>query len=164
MRDIDSDEKPGKWYYQQLCLGYNYRLSDLQAALGISQLSRIDSFIESRRQLVERYLDKLKALPIILPQANELSQSSWHLFMIELTEHDRKQVFDALHEKGVAVNVHYIPIHLHPYYQDLGFSEGQFPNAERFYNNALTLPLYVGLSQQQQDVVIKALSDVLKDK
>ncbi|MFT6270681.1 MAG: UDP-4-amino-4,6-dideoxy-N-acetyl-beta-L-altrosamine transaminase [Alphaproteobacteria bacterium] len=155
----------GNWYYQQLCLGYNYRMSDLHAALGISQLKRVDEFIASRRKLAARYFDKLSNiatnLQIKLPTDKDLNESSWHLFMIELTTQNRKEVYDKLHELGIGVNVHYIPIHLHPYYQQLGFSKGQFPNAEDFYNNALTIPLYVDLSDEQQDRVIETLSEVL---
>lgn len=155
----------GGWYYQQLCLGFNYRMSDLHAALGISQLARVDSFIAKRRQLAARYIDKFAKLaaqlPIKLPCITDLHESSWHLFMIELTAHNRKEVYDKLHARNIGVNVHYIPIHLHPYYQQLGFKQGQFPNAEDFYNNALTVPLYVDLSEQQQDEVIEVLCEVL---
>jgi UDP-4-amino-4,6-dideoxy-N-acetyl-beta-L-altrosamine transaminase len=155
----------GKWYYQQLCLGYNYRMSDLHAALGISQLSRVDAFIASRRKLAARYFDKLSKMAakllIKLPTDKDLNESSWHLFMIELTTHNRKQVYDKLHDLGVGVNVHYIPIHLHPYYQKLGFTKGQFPHAEDFYDNALTIPLYVDLSDEEQDKVINTLTEVL---
>jgi UDP-4-amino-4,6-dideoxy-N-acetyl-beta-L-altrosamine transaminase len=158
--DID-----GNWYYQQQCLGYNYRMSDLHAALGISQLTRLDSFIASRRKLAARYFDKLTEmsvdLAIKLPCKKDLNESSWHLFMIELTQHDRREVYDKLHENGIGVNVHYIPIHLHPYYQTLGFYPGQFPNAEEFYNKALTIPLYVDLSLEHQDKVIEILCEIL---
>lgn len=154
-------EAQGSWYYQQLCLGYNYRMSDLHAALGLSQLTKIDAFIGARRRLAASYIDKLSHLPIKLPLDKNLNESAWHLFMIELTEQDRKVVYDELHELGVGVNVHYIPIHLHPYYQKLGFTEGQFPNAEAFYAKALTIPLYVELSDKQQDQVIAVLKKVL---
>lgn len=158
-------EVEGKWYYQQLMLGYNYRMSDLHAALGISQLSRLDTFIASRRALAARYFEKFAALPsplpIKLPNQKDLTESSWHLFMIELTTHKRKAVFDALHERGIGVNVHYIPIHLHPYYQQLGFHKGQFVHAEDFYSHALTLPLYADLTHNEQDLVITALTEVL---
>jgi UDP-4-amino-4,6-dideoxy-N-acetyl-beta-L-altrosamine transaminase len=154
-------DSQGPWYYQQLELGYNYRLSDLQAALGISQLKRLDQFIARRRELVTRYLDALKDLPLILPKANELDNSSWHLFMVELKEHDRATIYQQLHEAGIAVNVHYIPIHCHPYYQALGFKPDDFPAALSFYQNALTLPLYVGLSEVEQDRVVATLKHLL---
>lgn len=154
-------EHHGAWYYQQLCLGYNYRMSDLHAALGLSQLTKIESFMASRRELAASYMKKLAGLPIKLPSDNLLEESSWHLFMIELSGHDRKTVFKQLHELGIGVNVHYIPIHLHPFYQKMGFARGQFPNAEAFYDKALTIPLYVELTEQQQDKVVEALRQVL---
>lgn len=156
-------ESHGPWYYQQLHLGYNYRMSDLHAALGISQLKRIDSFIAERRRQAKRYLLGLADLPLLLPCDNQLAieQSAWHLFMIELTQHDRAEIFEKLTKLGIAVNVHYIPIHLHPYYQQLGFTSTQFPASVKFYENALTLPLYVGLSDEDQDTVISSLTQLL---
>ena len=155
-------EKHGPWYYQQHVLGFNYRLSDLQAALGLTQLARIDDFIERRNSLALRYQQKLAGLPLQLPTNVNNSQSAWHLFMIELLAHDRATVFDLLKAKGVGVNVHYIPIHLQPFYQQLGFASGDYPNAEHFYNRAITLPLYPDLSADQQDTVIEALYEVLQ--
>lgn len=151
----------GPWYYQQLCLGYNYRLSDLHAALGISQLNRIDDFINIRNTQAQRYLDCFSDLSLHLPLMPEEGKSSWHLFMIELENHDRLQVYNHLLSEGIRANVHYIPIHRQPYYQSLGFEKGYAPNSERFYANALTLPLYVGLSEQAQDHVIKTVIDVV---
>ncbi|MGB3727492.1 MAG: UDP-4-amino-4,6-dideoxy-N-acetyl-beta-L-altrosamine transaminase [Glaciecola sp.] len=149
------------WYYEQLCLGYNYRLSDMQAALGISQLSRIDSFMQARRKIAQRYFEALSDLPISLPVLNDLENSSWHLFMIETQTMPREQLYAALHNKGIAVNVHYIPIHTHPYYQSLGFKWGDYPNAEKFYANAITLPIYVGLDDKRQKYVISCLRELL---
>ncbi|MFC4699935.1 UDP-4-amino-4,6-dideoxy-N-acetyl-beta-L-altrosamine transaminase [Glaciecola siphonariae] len=155
-------EIDGPWYYQQLVLGYNYRLSDMQAALGLSQLTRLDDFIEQRRVIAQRYFERLADLPLALPQAKVLQSSSWHLFMVELTEHQRKNVYQQLHDLGIGVNVHYIPIHCHPYYQALGFERDDFPAAVKFYENALTLPIYAGLSAAEQDRVILALQQVLR--
>lgn len=165
----------GLWYYQQLSLGYNYRLSDLQAALGISQLKKLDVFIAARQIKADFYLSALASLPLVLPQQSEqISQSSWHLFMIELNPHsfaaqvehpplkNRKRVFEALQEKGIGVNVHYIPIHLQPYYQQLGFKHDDFPHAEHFYENAITLPLYPGITEEEQQTVVDALFEVLR--
>ena len=152
----------GPWYYQQVALGYNYRLSDLHAALGLSQLSKLDSFIHRRTELALRYQQKLAGLPLTLPTLDNQSKSAWHIYMVEVTEHQRKAVYEALHKKGVGVNVHYIPIHLHPYYQQLGFKQGDFPVTEKFYQHALTLPLYPSLSDQQQNIVIDALHQVLQ--
>ena len=152
----------GPWYYQQLVLGYNYRLSDLQAALGLSQLKRIDEFVTQRRASAKRYFEGLANLPLKLPSIGSLANSSWHLFMIELTHHDRKTIYHKLHKAGIGVNVHYIPVHCHPYYESLGFMPNDFPNALKFYQNALTLPLYVGLTESEQDKVIQVLRDLLQ--
>ena len=153
-------ESHGPWYYQQIELGYNYRLSDLHAALGLSQLSKLDKFILRRTELALNYQKMLSDLPLKLPVFDD-SKSAWHIYMVELTQHDRKTVFEQLHAKGVGVNVHYIPIHLHPYYQRLGFKQGDFPIAENFYNNALTLPLFPSLTDEQQNKVIDVFHEVL---
>jgi UDP-4-amino-4,6-dideoxy-N-acetyl-beta-L-altrosamine transaminase len=160
----------GNWYYQQLSLGYNYRLSDMQAALGISQLKKLDDFIAVRQQKADFYLQALVDLPLILPQQTRSdNQSAWHIFVVELKTQDdvtnrgetRKSVYNQLVDKGIGVNVHYIPIHLHPFYQQLGFNYGDFPCAERYYERAITLPLYPSLTQQQQQAVVDALSEIL---
>jgi UDP-4-amino-4,6-dideoxy-N-acetyl-beta-L-altrosamine transaminase len=155
-------ESHGPWYYQQIELGYNYRLSDLHAALGLSQLRKLDAFILRRTELALNYQEMLTDLPLKLPVLRDYSKSAWHLYMVELTQHDRKSVFEQLHAKGVGVNVHYIPIHLHPFYQKMGFKQGDFPGAEFFYNNALTLPLFPSLSDQQQNTVIEVLHEILQ--
>lgn len=160
--DRMSGTSEGPWYYQQIALGYNYRLSDLQAALGISQLKRLDDFVERRRALASRYFELLQDLPLKLPAIDSLHDSSWHLFMVELTAHQRQSIYTQLHELGVGVNVHYIPIHCHPFYRDLGFVPEDFPNSVAFYQHALTLPLYVDLSHEEQDQVAKALTSLLK--
>ena len=149
------------WYYQQIELGYNFRLSDLHAALGISQLKKLDDFISKRKALVQRYANRLSHLPIRLPSETDNSSSAWHIYVIELLEHDRAEVFKQLLERGIGVNVHYIPIHLQPYYRSLGFRPGQYPKAEAFYNLALTLPLYPTLTIDEQDFVINTLFEVL---
>jgi UDP-4-amino-4,6-dideoxy-N-acetyl-beta-L-altrosamine transaminase len=155
-------ESHGPWYYQQIELGYNYRLSDLHAALGLSQLRKLDAFILRRTELALNYQKMLTDLPLKLPVFRDYSKSAWHLYMVELTQHDRKSVYEQLHARGVGVNVHYIPIHLHPYYQQFGFKQGNFPIAENFYNNALTLPLFPSLTDEQQNKVIDVLHQVLK--
>lgn len=152
----------GPWFYQQVELGFNYRLSDLHAALGLSQLNKLDKFIADRGKLARRYQSKLATLPLTLPNADSESQSAWHIYMIELQTHDRSAIYDALQERGIGVNVHYIPIHYHPYYQNLGFARGDFPNSERFYHSAITLPLFPSMTEQQQDRVIDALHEVLR--
>lgn len=151
----------GPWYYQQVELGFNYRLSDLHAALGLSQMSRLDDFIQKRRNLADNYSQQLKNLPLKLPINGAKSGSAWHLYMVELTEHDRSAIYSALVQNGVGVNVHYIPIHLQPYYRNLGFKPGAFPNAENFYQNALTIPLFPSMTADEQDRVIQVLREVL---
>jgi UDP-4-amino-4,6-dideoxy-N-acetyl-beta-L-altrosamine transaminase len=155
-------ESHGPWYYQQLELGYNYRLSDLHAALGLSQLKKLDTFIQKRSELAKVYDQALANLPLKLPIVAPQSQSAWHLYMVELMHHDRQEVYQQLHDKGVGVNVHYIPIHLHPFYQQRGFKYGDFPSSEHFYQNALTLPLFPSLSDQQQNTVIDVLHEILQ--
>ncbi|WP_375277992.1 UDP-4-amino-4,6-dideoxy-N-acetyl-beta-L-altrosamine transaminase [Alteromonas australica] len=147
------------WFYAQYELGFNYRLSDLHAVLGLSQLNRLDEFVSLRRGLAQRYNTLLDTLPVKKPIFNE--NSAWHLYMIEVPEHDRKRVFNQMRERGVGVNVHYIPIHLHPYYRNLGFKVGQFPNAEQYYSHALTLPLYPSLKQEEQHFVVSQLEEIL---
>lgn len=154
-------ESHGPWYYQQVALGYNYRLSDVHAALGLSQLKKLDGFIAKRVELAQVYQQALAHLPLQLPSAEEFANSAWHLYMVELTQHNRKEVYQKLHEMGVGVNVHYIPIHLQPYYQNLGFKAGDFPNSEHFYEHALTLPLYPTLTDTEQQSVIDALIQAL---
>ncbi|MEO9945585.1 UDP-4-amino-4,6-dideoxy-N-acetyl-beta-L-altrosamine transaminase [Paraglaciecola sp.] len=154
-------ESHGPWYYQQVALGYNYRLSDVHAALGLSQLKKLDSFIAKRVELARVYQQALAHLPLRLPSVKECANSAWHLYMVELKHHNRLDVYQKLHEMGVGVNVHYIPIHLQPYYQNLGFKDGDFPNSELFYEHALTLPLYPTLTNTEQQSVIDALIQVL---
>lgn len=156
----------GGWYYQQLDLGCNYRLSDLQAALGISQLGRLDQFVARRAQLAARYDAALADLPVERPRQDPAAQSAWHLYVVRLQSErirrSRGEVFDALRQHGIGVNVHYIPVHTQPYYRELGFHVGDFPVAEAYYANALTLPLYPDLSDADQDRVIRSLREVLQ--
>lgn len=151
----------GQWYYQQKVLGFNYRLSDLHAVLGISQIKRLDYFIECRQRLAARYTRELAELPVKLPVETTGACSAWHIYVIELTKHCRAEVYQALNARGIGVNVHYIPIHLQPYYKDLGFQPGDFPIAERFYENALTIPLFPSLTADEQDIVIHSIKEVL---
>ena len=160
--ELMQGESDGPWYYQQVELGYNYRLSDLHAALGISQLQKLGQFIAKRRRLAERYRQRLADLPLTLPCVESYANSAWHLYMVELKQHDRLATYRRLHELGVGVNVHYIPIHLQPYYQALGFKAGDFPVSEQFYKHALTLPLFPSMTEEQQDTVIAALYEVLR--
>jgi dTDP-4-amino-4,6-dideoxygalactose transaminase len=156
-----TESSHGPWYYQQVELGFNYRITDLQAALGLSQLGKLDDFIARRRALAARYDRLLAYLPVTLPSPQPEAQSAWHLYVIRL-QSDRiglshRQVFEGLRAAGIGVNLHYIPVHLQPYYRDLGFAEGDFPEAERYYAEAISLPLYPLLSDQQQDYVVEQL-------
>ena len=151
----------GPWYYQQVELGFNYRITDLQAALGLSQLNKLDDFIARRRELAARYDRLLAYLPLTLPSPQPEAESAWHLYVVRL-QLDRinlshRQVFEGLRAAGVGVNLHYIPLHLQPYYRDLGFAEGDFPEAERYYAEAISLPLFPLLSDEQQDYVVEQL-------
>jgi UDP-4-amino-4,6-dideoxy-N-acetyl-beta-L-altrosamine transaminase len=154
----------GPWSYEMQALGFNYRITDLQAALGVSQLDHLEAFIARREALVARYDERLSYLPVTRPARLNHMRSAWHLYVIELLDprHDRARVLDCLREAGVAAAVHYIPIHLQPYYRDLGFKPGDYRNAETYYRRALTLPLYPALDHEAQDRVIEALEEALR--
>ena len=159
-------ESHGGWYYQQVDLGFNYRMTELQAALGVSQMQRLDAFVAARHQLAKRYNQKLAALPVVLPYQLPNTYSGLHLFVIRLRLDEialsHLQVFDALREQGIGVNLHYIPVHTQPYYQDMGFAEGDFPESERYYREAISLPMFHGMTEQQQDTVVQTLTDILQ--
>jgi UDP-4-amino-4,6-dideoxy-N-acetyl-beta-L-altrosamine transaminase len=159
-------ESDGPWYYQQIELGYNYRMTDIQAALGVSQLQRLDKFVARRRFLSQRYYQQLQNLPLTLPWTHPDCISSWHLFVIRLNlekiDKNHRQVFEELRAKEIGVNLHYIPVHTQPYYQKLGFQWGDFPQAEQYYHEAISLPLYYGLTERNQDRVIEALQAILR--
>ncbi|MDD1792886.1 UDP-4-amino-4,6-dideoxy-N-acetyl-beta-L-altrosamine transaminase [Enterovibrio sp. ZSDZ42] len=156
------DVNQGAWYYEQHALGFNYRMTDLQAALGVSQLTRLDEFVERRNQLAQRYNEKLASLPLITPTLLGNCKSAWHLYVIQLAEPScRRRVFDTMREQGIGVHVHYIPVHTQPYYQALGFDWGQFPVAEDYYHAALSLPLFFDMTEDEQDQVVAALSDAI---
>jgi len=154
----------GPWYYQQVELGLNYRMTDLQAALGLSQLKKLDAFVAKRLEAVARYRSLLQNLPLDLPEECPSGQSAWHLYIIKLHDENRRlAVFEALRSAGIGVNVHYIPIHTQPYYQKLGFQWGDFPQAEAFYSRIISLPLYADLTAEQQQQVALALQDACKE-
>ena len=151
------------WYYEQQVLGFNYRLTDIQAALGLSQLQRLDQFVTRRQELFDRYQDKLQDLPIQKPIA--LSQSSHHLYVIRLKlekiGRSKREVFSLLREQGIGVQIHYIPVHTQPYYRDLGFDWGDFLEAESYYQEAISLPIHYDLSNEEQDYIIQTLKEVM---
>jgi UDP-4-amino-4,6-dideoxy-N-acetyl-beta-L-altrosamine transaminase len=157
-------ETEGPWYYQQVTLGFNYRMTDIQAALGTSQLTRVDEFVVRRRYLAARYDRLLSGLPVIPPYQHAEGRSSWHLYVIQVEPgdvHMRRKVFDALRSAGILANVHYIPVHLQPYYRRMGFNPGDFPNAETYYSAALSLPLYYGLTEDEQDYIVDMLTSAV---
>lgn len=154
----------GAWYYEQLDLGYNYRMTDIQAALGASQMRRLDAFIERRHELACAYDAGLADLPLTLPSRADHNRSALHLYVIRLRAEagkSRDTVFDALRAAGVGVNVHYIPVHLQPYYRALGFKDGDFPETERYYKGSISLPLFYRLSDDAQRRVIGAVGSAL---
>lgn len=156
----------GGWYYEQIELGLNYRLTDMQAALGLSQLRRLGDFLQRRRALVARYDRLLADLPVTRPLVDVLEESAWHLYVIRIdprrTGKTRRQVYDSMRAAGIGVQVHYIPVHLQPYYRALGFKPGLCPEAERYSGEALTLPLYPAMSDTDQDQVVDALKKSIR--
>ncbi len=165
-RDAARLERPdeGGWYYEQQSLGYNYRMTDLQAALGTSQMTKIDRFIARRHELVARYNIALKGLPVVLPWQHPDSFSAFHLYAIQVergVRMGRRALFEGLRAAGIMVNVHYIPIHLQPFYQRQGFRPDYLPKAESYYRQAISLPLYASLCDSEQDFVIEKINDFL---
>jgi len=157
-------ESEGPWYYQQVGLGLNYRMTDLQGALGCSQMRRLHEFVRVRTELAERYDRLLAELPVVPAPRRAGALSAWHLYVVQLDgalEPRRREVFERMRAAGIGVNVHYIPVHLQPYYRDLGFREGDFPNSERYYRRAITLPLHPGLTHDEQDHVVRALREAI---
>jgi UDP-4-amino-4,6-dideoxy-N-acetyl-beta-L-altrosamine transaminase len=156
----------GGWYYQQVNLGFNYRMTELQAALGVSQMQRLDEFVTQRHTLQERYDSLLSSLPIIKPHQNQDNYSALHLYPIQIdldsVDKGREKIFDELRQNGIGVNVHYIPIHTQPYYLQFGFKVGDFPNSESYYDKEISIPLFHAMTEQQQDKVLNVLMRVLQ--
>ncbi len=163
--ELMTHEPDGDWYYQQVELGFNYRMTELQAALGLSQLQRLDQFVQQRHLLAHRYDQLLQKLPLIIPYQHSDSYSGLHLYVIRLQlnqiQLSHREVFRALREKGIGVNLHYIPVHTQPYYQRMGFKVGDFPEAEHYYSEAISLPMFADMSESDQLRVVEVLTELL---
>ena len=149
----------GVWYYEQQELGLNYRLTDVHAALGLSQMARLDQFLAARKRIAARYDERLAGVPVTTPSQHPDGESAWHLYVVRVKNH--RKVFDKLRAAGIAANLHYIPVYRQPYYERMGFDRAQFPEAERYYGEAITLPIFPRLAERQQDEVVGALKAAL---
>ncbi len=149
------NQSHGPWYYEQIELGYHYRITDIQAALGISQIQRLDDFILARRNVASYYNNELSLLPIVTPTPD--GNSAWHLYVIQVEGKLRHKIFDNLRKLNIGVNVHYIPIHLQPYYEKLGFKKGDFPRAEMFYSRCISIPIFPSLTKEEMAFVVKGV-------
>lgn len=158
-------EADGPWYYQQIALGFNYRMTDIQAALGASQMTRLDAFVARRRELAARYNALLKDFPLVTPDVMKGADPSWHIYIVRMVfgqiGKTKRQIFEEMKERGVVLNLHYIPVHRQPYYEKLGFRQGDFPHSEKYYEEAFTLPLYYSLANDEQDYIVESLWSVL---
>lgn len=155
----------GPWYYQQVVLGYNYRMTDIQAALGVSQMARLNQYISKRHEIADRYNELLADLPLTLPWQHPDSYSAYHLYVIRLqldkTNVTHLQAFEALRAKEIMVNLHYIPVHTQPYYQNMGFKLGDFPEAEQYYREAISIPMHPTLTHDEQDYVVRSIREAI---
>jgi UDP-4-amino-4,6-dideoxy-N-acetyl-beta-L-altrosamine transaminase len=154
------NKNQGSWYYEQIDLGFNYRMTDIQAALGSSQLKRLDFFLKVRNEIASRYNILLKETDLQLPVLADGNYSSYHLYPVQVK--NRESVFDTMRSNNIGVNVHYIPIHLQPFYRKKGFSPGDFPNSEEYYSRAISIPLHPGLTKKDQNKIVTVLKDTLK--
>lgn len=153
----------GPWYYEQLDLGYNYRITDIQCALGVSQMDRLPEFLEKRKQIAKRYNEAFAANEQIqLPYQKEGCDNAWHLYVIRIKNGKRKEVFEKLRAAGIGVNVHYIPVYQHPYYRTHGYAEVTCPNAEEYYKECISLPMYPDLKEEEQEYVIKKVLEYVR--
>lgn len=154
----------GPWFYQQFNLGYNYRITDIQCALGCSQMKKLDRFLARRKEIVARYNEAFADCDnITTPYQLSDTESGWHLYIVQVKKCDRRQVFENMREKGIGVNVHYIPVYMHPYYQEHGYENVHCANAEEIYSHIISLPLYPGLTSEQQDYVIDTLKSLCEE-
>ena len=163
--ELMTKKSEGGWYYQQVNLGFNYRMTELQAALGVSQMERLNEFIALRHKCQIRYDELLKDLPITTPYQDLNSFSALHLYPIKIqtdkVKNTRKEIFETLRNNDIGVNVHYIPVHTQPYYENMGFKKGSYPNAESYYESAISIPIFQGLTIKMQDEVVNVLKKVL---
>ena len=157
------NKEEGLWYYEQLLLGFNFRMSDIHAALGISQMNSLDKFISKRNELSQIYTEELKGLPLTIQRVRKEDLSAWHIFVIRLKLSELKlsrlEIYNSLRNKGIGVNVHYIPVHMQPFYKNLGFNKGDFPNSENYYDGAITIPMFTKLKKKEIKYVIQALKE-----
>ncbi len=164
-QELMDSEPGGAWHYQQTILGFNYRMTELQAALGISQMDRLDEFVENRHALAKRYNELLRDLPLVIPKQSIDSYSAFHLYPVQIdfekVSIDKSLLFDKLRSHGIGVNVHYIPVHTQPFYRERGFSFGDFPQAESYYNHTISIPLFHKMTFGEQDRVIDVLKEIL---
>lgn len=155
----------GPWYYEQVALGFNYRMTDMQAALGVSQMTRLSDYVKRRHEIAQRYNQLLADLPLTLPWQHHDSHSTYHLYVVRLQldkiNVTHRQVFEALRAKDIMVNLHYIPVHTQPYYQKMGFKQGDFPQAEQYYREAISIPMHVNLTNEELQFVSNSLREVV---
>jgi dTDP-4-amino-4,6-dideoxygalactose transaminase len=158
-------ESDGPWYYQQVALGYNYRMTDMQAALGVSQMTRLPDYVKRRHEIAQRYKELLVDLPLTLPWQHPDSYSAYHLYVVRLQldkiNVTHCQVFDALRANDIMVNLHYIPVHTQPYYQQMGFKQGDYPDAEQYYREAISIPMHVNLTDEELQFVASSLREAM---
>jgi dTDP-4-amino-4,6-dideoxygalactose transaminase len=161
-----AEEPHGPWYYEQIELGFNYRMTDIQAALGASQMKMLDEFVARRHYLAKRYDQALADLPVTLPWQHPDTFSAFHLYVIRLQAEvigkSRRAILEEMRAKGITAHVHYIPVHTQPYYRALGFRQGDFPEAEVYYQQALTIPLFPAMSDREQDQVVETLKEAVE--
>ena len=163
--ELMSKEPDGPWYYEQIELGYNYRMSDIQAALGVSQMQRLDHYVSRRHVIAQRYNNALQSLPIKIPYQHSDCFSAYHLYVIRLQQDksliSHRELYERFRQDGIGVNLHYIPVHTQPYYKQMGFMQGDYPEAERYYAEAMSLPMFPTMSTEQQQHVICSLKQAL---
>jgi len=156
----------GPWSYQQVAFGYNYRMTDIQATLGASQMKRLDGYVTRRHEIAEHYNDQLANLPLTLPWQHPDSYSAFHLYVIRLQlakiEKSRRKIFEALQQQGVGINLHYIPVHTQPLYQKMGFKQGDFPESEQYYCETISIPIYPTLTNVEIDTVMNVLHEIIR--